>query len=327
MTSKIHPVDNDSGIGMRKPPDLTAEATIAALTYIRHGQSPVQLLDAALSLRDDITPYLLDELSLAPVDVKARYEAEPDANTAYYLHTLSLFLLAHFREPGAFPLMLDYFTSDADLAEELSGEALGGYLPALLVRCYDGSTLRQLKLAIETDAYDPTFRHDCLQAYHGLALTGQVDKSEVVAFASRLLDAIPADASYDRWYVWLAMAAAELQAPELRQRIEALFDRGLTEEPNETFAICSKNDIGRIYADPPEKIAEQIVKAKFFANFVERIGRWYWFQTPRETKDAAVRAYDAYQHDMPYIRTLPKLGRNDLCLCGSGKKYKKCCLN
>lgn len=22
----------------------------------------------------------------------------------------------------------------------------------------------------------------------------------------------------------------------------------------------------------------------------------------------------------------PKLGRNDLCLCGSGKKYKKCCL-
>lgn len=23
----------------------------------------------------------------------------------------------------------------------------------------------------------------------------------------------------------------------------------------------------------------------------------------------------------------PKIGRNDLCPCGSGKKYKKCCLN
>lgn len=22
----------------------------------------------------------------------------------------------------------------------------------------------------------------------------------------------------------------------------------------------------------------------------------------------------------------PKTGRNDLCVCGSGKKYKKCCL-
>jgi hypothetical protein len=27
------------------------------------------------------------------------------------------------------------------------------------------------------------------------------------------------------------------------------------------------------------------------------------------------------------IRTEPKVGRNDPCLCGSGKKFKKCCLN
>ena len=27
----------------------------------------------------------------------------------------------------------------------------------------------------------------------------------------------------------------------------------------------------------------------------------------------------------PYQRTTPKVGRNDLCPCGSGKKYKKCC--
>ena len=27
-----------------------------------------------------------------------------------------------------------------------------------------------------------------------------------------------------------------------------------------------------------------------------------------------------------YVRTEPKIGRNDPCPCGSGKKYKKCCL-
>lgn len=26
----------------------------------------------------------------------------------------------------------------------------------------------------------------------------------------------------------------------------------------------------------------------------------------------------------PYRRDTPKLGRNDPCFCGSGKKYKKC---
>ena len=31
------------------------------------------------------------------------------------------------------------------------------------------------------------------------------------------------------------------------------------------------------------------------------------------------------QREMPYQRETPKVGRNDPCPCGSGKKYKKCC--
>ena len=35
---------------------------------------------------------------------------------------------------------------------------------------------------------------------------------------------------------------------------------------------------------------------------------------------------DAIGHaSQPYVRTEPKIGRNDPCPCGSGKKYKKCC--
>ena len=29
--------------------------------------------------------------------------------------------------------------------------------------------------------------------------------------------------------------------------------------------------------------------------------------------------------DTPYRRNVPKIGRNDPCPCGSGKKYKRCC--
>jgi hypothetical protein len=29
----------------------------------------------------------------------------------------------------------------------------------------------------------------------------------------------------------------------------------------------------------------------------------------------------------PFVRENQKIGRNDSCPCGSGKKYKKCCLN
>jgi uncharacterized protein YchJ len=36
-----------------------------------------------------------------------------------------------------------------------------------------------------------------------------------------------------------------------------------------------------------------------------------------------------HHHHAPvvtYARGAPKVGRNDACICGSGKKYKKCCL-
>jgi uncharacterized protein YecA (UPF0149 family) len=33
-----------------------------------------------------------------------------------------------------------------------------------------------------------------------------------------------------------------------------------------------------------------------------------------------------HSHDVKQVkRVLPKVGRNDPCLCGSEKKYKKCC--
>lgn len=50
-----------------------------------------------------------------------------------------------------------------------------------------------------------------------------------------------------------------------------------------------------------------------------------------------VRALHAYWRErridpvppmkMPYQRDTPRIGRNDPCHCGSGKKYKKCCLH
>jgi len=37
--------------------------------------------------------------------------------------------------------------------------------------------------------------------------------------------------------------------------------------------------------------------------------------------------HDHHHHHavQPFVRATPKLGRNDPCSCGSGKKYKKCC--
>jgi len=56
-----------------------------------------------------------------------------------------------------------------------------------------------------------------------------------------------------------------------------------------------------------------------------------------EHGDACGCGHDHHDHDhhhhhhhhrsiAPFVRSGPKIGRNDPCPCGSGKKYKKCCL-
>jgi len=42
--------------------------------------------------------------------------------------------------------------------------------------------------------------------------------------------------------------------------------------------------------------------------------------------DFAEEEEDAYEVQEPARRDENKVGRNDPCPCGSGKKYKKCCL-
>ena len=51
-------------------------------------------------------------------------------------------------------------------------------------------------------------------------------------------------------------------------------------------------------------------------------------ETPKIDKKLAkhLKKYGLGKKPIPIIRQ-KKIGRNDKCICGSGKKYKKCCLN
>jgi uncharacterized protein YecA (UPF0149 family) len=44
-----------------------------------------------------------------------------------------------------------------------------------------------------------------------------------------------------------------------------------------------------------------------------------------EIYEAADRVQGEATKVKPIVREAPNVGRKDLCPCGSGKKYKKCC--
>ncbi|HEX2852150.1 MAG TPA: YchJ family protein [Opitutaceae bacterium] len=55
---------------------------------------------------------------------------------------------------------------------------------------------------------------------------------------------------------------------------------------------------------------EQVIQEK--SEFLRRNGEWFYTR--------------AVRHGPAPIKAGPKVGRNDPCPCGSGKKYKHCCL-
>lgn len=54
-------------------------------------------------------------------------------------------------------------------------------------------------------------------------------------------------------------------------------------------------------------------------------GGLYFEKYPEEKKKAMGTVF--YENDKPFVRSGKKIGRNDPCPCGSGKKYKHCCMN
>jgi len=56
------------------------------------------------------------------------------------------------------------------------------------------------------------------------------------------------------------------------------------------------------------------VKHHELSEFTKHNGQWFFTDSTNPSAKT-------------YVRTEAKIGRNDPCLCGSGKKYKKCCGN
>lgn len=74
-----------------------------------------------------------------------------------------------------------------------------------------------------------------------------------------------------------------------------------------------KDDKGVVEFKAKYKTAGKDAVHHEIAHFQKIDGNWYY------TEGSIVGA-------MPIERTAPKVGRNEPCPCGSGKKYKKCCL-
>ncbi len=77
----------------------------------------------------------------------------------------------------------------------------------------------------------------------------------------------------------------------------------------------------------PQALAQLKTKLqKTYANYSQYCSGGRYFDLYPEEKDRVLGQVIA-TGEKPYIREHKKIGRNDPCPCGSGKKFKQCCMN
>jgi len=233
----------------------------------------------------------------------------------------ALFLVIHLlgekAEAAAFGplcrLLLDREASDLIL-----GDAITSTLRGILISTYDGD-LAALQAVIEAQGADDFVREGALLALAYLARTGRVPEAEMRAYLLHLLAEMQPQAEHFVWIGWL-LAVAHLGYSDLAEQAEGLIKRGFVSERDWRIADF-RTDLKRTLDDPERMAGFAHDHIGPFTDAINELGKWTGFSgqdLERELPELEV--------EQPSINPLRGIGRNDPCPCGSGKKFKKCCL-
>jgi preprotein translocase subunit SecA len=106
------------------------------------------------------------------------------------------------------------------------------------------------------------------------------------------------------------------------------------EDPKNAYRLEGSSMFQQMIAGIQDEVTDLIFKVRLTAEAEQELtGIWSESEAVHESYDATrsqmeagVEGSHSREAPKPIVRDVPKVGRNDPCPCGSGKKYKRCCL-
>ena len=176
-----------------------------------------------------------------------------------------------------------------------------------------------------TDEY---VRSGALQVLAYLTATGRVAREETEAYLLRLYDSMEPQHEDFVWSGWV-LAIALLGLETLSGIVRQAFARGLI-DPMVMRYDDFRRDLARTLADPERLAGLRRDRLAPLEDAISELSGWYAFSDAFE-RDQERRAgglgLAPSAAPQPLINPFKNVGRNDPCPCGSGKKFKKCCLH
>lgn len=244
--------------------------------------------------------------------------ADPVAAPIWYAFAAEGHLCEELIDP-----IIGFYTSDHENATDWINEQ-GQYLIGKLAQKYPDSTVQRVLAALESLPDDDD--HGSLYF-----LFDVFDFCDIETYKGRLLALLERDGAY--WHDMLATTISHLQIQEALPILKEQLRRFKERSPEKQF----RDNGHRIEIE--EAIKELEAGEELYPDVsaplcLQRSTTWR-----EELADAEEHFYESAPlpevsldpdwretYQQPIVKT-DKTGRNDPCPCGSGKKYKKCCMN
>nr|VFJ73334.1 MAG: SEC-C motif-containing protein [Candidatus Kentron sp. FM]VFJ73457.1 MAG: SEC-C motif-containing protein [Candidatus Kentron sp. FM]VFK20433.1 MAG: SEC-C motif-containing protein [Candidatus Kentron sp. FM] len=336
---------------------MTIEEILAGLKY-NERSFPRESLVEAIAHREEITPELLKIIEYSAENMEALWQEEGD----YFAHVHAIYLLAQFRETRAYEPIIGLLSVPGKTTRYFVGIHLVSNIGRVLASVYNGD-MNSLKGLIENEDADEFVRSAAIETLTILVATGEQTRENVIGYFKELFNAKLQRNKSEDSVLWskLVTESARLYPEELYEEIKAAFDEDLVEN-----LFMTLEDVDGYLAEGKEAVLDELRENKSISlidDVIEEMEEWSCFRTPEENRERAEeikdivhlivdklsseakkrlrqstglslsgaeqRSHQPVRRDsyVPYVRQTKKIGRNDPCPCGSGKKYKKCCLN
>jgi len=245
-------------------------------------------------------------------------------------------LLGDWRHKSAYRPLARLLRCPADDLDEIFGDSLVENSHRVMAAVFDGDP-GPLYDVILDPAADEFIRSRMLEAIAIVTLNGDMPRAEAARFLRACYEDINPHEECFVWHGWQS-AIAFLGLAELKPLVKEAFARGLISRSWLDFHHFEE-DLRKGIDDPTAPLRQPKGEYSLFGDTIEELSTWDCFRLdpsprvravlpglakPKASKD--VSRYIWQQSSGPAVNRYRDVGRNDPCPCGSGRKFKKCCL-
>jgi hypothetical protein len=295
---------------------MDAEAVLHELT---HGAGlPTEALQAASAQRAEMLPKFLrvieDYLSREP---GARANPTP---LFFIFH-----LLGEWREKAAYRPLTRLLRCPADEVDAILGDGITSTSHRVMAAVFDGDPQPLYDIIRDPDA-EEFIRSRMCEALAMVTLRGELDRGLTSRFLRDAYNELQPQRLCYVWFGWQS-AVAMLGLGELKVLVKRVFDRGFIDRYMMGFDDFER-DLKRGIEWPGEPWRPGDDEYALFGETVEELSGWHRFAEQHTEDWEEWRQLDVLDHILsePHRNPFKGIGRNGPCPCGSGKKFKKCCL-